>query len=52
MDHLGLYGFADLGSAGVLNGKRATSHWAAVDALEGFEPHRCATNGSSSMAST
>ena len=25
-----------LGSAGVLNGKRATSHWAAVDALEGF----------------
>ena len=25
-----------LGSAGLLNGKRATSHWAAVDALEGF----------------
>ena len=24
-----------LGSAGLLNGKRATSHWAAVDALEG-----------------
>ena len=36
MDHLGLHGFADPRISWRLNGKRATSHWAAVDALEGF----------------